>query len=146
MTTAAKTTFGNKLFMAAAPTAATTAIAELLTFDPPKKTREKMDVTTHDSPEGAGEIIVEGTYDPGELTGQVHYIAGSAGDTAMLTALTSGALQNIKLRSKSAAGNEDMSVQGYVTSYGPDGMAVKGKQTAAFTIALTGAATYAVAS
>lgn len=144
MTTAAKTTFGNKVFMNPAPTAATTPVAELIDFDPPKPSRGTIDVTTHDSAAGAEEVIVEGTYDPGELNLTVNYIARSAGDLAMTLAFTSAALQNVKVQVKATAGTEDWTFQGFVTTYGPDSQPVKGKQTASLTIKVSGAITKAV--
>ena len=143
MTTAAKTTFGNKLFLAPASGGTLTSVAELLSFDPPASARGTIDVTTHDSAGGAEEVIVEGTYDPGEIKGQVHYIGGSAADLAMITAMTSGALQNFKIQMKSAAGTIDRTGSAYLTNYGPDGQSVKGKQTAAFTLKVTGGVTQA---
>jgi len=143
MTTAAKITFGNKIFIAAAPTAPTTIVAEVLSITPPKQTREMQDATTHDSVAGAEEVIPEGTYNPGEIEVQMHYIAGSTADTAFIAALTSGALQNLKIHAKSAAGFEAMTCSGYVTSYGPDEFPVKGKQAATAMIKISGAQTRA---
>ena len=144
MTVAAKTTFGNKVFMNPSPTAATLAVAELLDFSPPKPSRDTIDATTHDSPGGAEEVIAEGTYDPGELTLEMNYIARSAGDTALTTALIGGALQNIKMSVKTAIGTEDWTFSGYLTEYGPDAQPVKGKQTATATVKVSGAITKAV--
>lgn len=143
MTTAAKTTFANKVFMAAAPTAPTTAIAELLDFSPPKGTRDTIDATTHDSPGGAEEVIAEGTYNPGEMTIEMNYIARSAGDLAFTAAFTGGVLQNFKLQLKTSTGTEDWTFSGYVTEYGPDAMPVKGKQTATASVKVSGAITKA---
>lgn len=142
MTTAAKTTFGNKLFLGTAAGTLTT-VGELLSFDPPNAQRGTMDVTTMDSAAGAEEVIVEGTYDPGDMKGQVHYIGGSSFDLAMITAVTSGAIQYFKIQLKSATGTIDRTGACYVTSYGPDGQSVKGKQTAAFSLKVTGAVTQA---
>lgn len=143
MTTAAKTTFGTKLFLAAAPTAPTTLLPELLSLTPPAAARDMIDVTTHDSPAGAEEVIVEGTYNPGEISGQMHYIAGAAGDVLMLGAVTAGTLMNFKVQVKGATGTFDRTGSGYVTEYSIDDMPVKGKQAASFTIKVTGAVTQA---
>ena len=45
-------------------------------------------------------MIAEGTYDPGQMSLTVNYIARSTGDTAMTLAMTGGALQNVKLQVK----------------------------------------------
>lgn len=144
MTTAAKTTFGTKVYMDAAPTAAATLIGELLTVTPPKMSRATIDATSHDSVAGAEEVIAEGTYDPGQMPLTVNYIARSAADLAMTAAMTGGALQNVKVQVKTAAGVENWTFSGIVTDYGPDDMPVKGKQTATMTLKVSGAITKAV--
>lgn len=137
MTVAAKTAFGNSLWMAP-DGSAVVKIAELISLNPPKLSRDTMDVTTHDSPAGAQEVIAAGTYSPGEISGQIHYIAGSPGDDAMLAAMTGGGLHDFKIVVKSGAGTEDQTCSGYVTEYGPDDMAPDGKQTASFSIKVSG--------
>ncbi|MBM3928743.1 MAG: hypothetical protein FJ335_09830, partial [Sphingomonadales bacterium] len=102
MTVAAKTNFGQKVFMDPAPTAAATLVAELVSVKLPGATRGTQDATTHDSPGGAMEFIADGTYDPGDMTVKVKFIAGSSGDLAFNTAMTTGALQNVKCHTKSA--------------------------------------------
>lgn len=149
MTTAAKTSLGAAFCMVAAPTAVVTAthkIAELLSLKPPGWQRGTQDVTTHDSAGQAREFIVEGVYDAGEISGQVHYIAGSTGDTAMLGAMTGGTLMNCKCVLKAGTGTYDLSFQGYVTAYEPDDMEIDGKQTASFTVKITGAVTQGVSA
>lgn len=138
MTTAAKITFGTELWMAPSGTDPLVKIGELITVTPPTQTRANIDATTHDSPAGAQEYIVEGTFDPGQIQGQVNYIAGSAGDTAMITALTSGALQDFKIVEKGAASTYDTTFSGFLTSYGPDAMPTNGKQTASFQAKVSG--------
>jgi hypothetical protein len=149
MTVAAKTALGAIFCMVAAPTAIVTAthkIAELLSVQPPQWERGTIDATTHDSPSQAREFIIEGVYDAGEISGQVHYIVGSAGDAAMLAAMTGGTLMNCKCVLKAATGTYDISFQGYVTAYAPDEMEVDGKQTASFTVKITGAVTQGVSA
>ena len=143
MTVAAKTTFGNRVFMNAAPAPAATAVAELLDFDPPKGSREMEDATSHDSPAGAMEFIPAGTYDPGEMSLTVNYIADSIGDQAMTAAMTGGGLQNMGIRFKAADGFQAWTFQAYVTGYGPDAQPVRGKQTATLSLKVTGAITKA---
>ena len=145
MTTAAKTAFGTELWLA--PSGNTLVkVAELLTVTPPTITRDTEDATTHDSADGAMEFITDDTYDPGEIPFQTHYIAGSAGDDALLTASTGGALQDFKVVVKAASGTEDIEGSGYVTGYGPDELPVKGKQAASGTIKVSGAAAQAASA
>ena len=144
MTVAARISLGAIFCMVAAPTAIVTAthkIAELLSLQPPQWQRGTIDATTHDSPGQAREFIVEGVYDAGEITGQVNYIVGSAGDTAMLAAMTGGTLMNCKCVLKAATGTYDLTFQGFVTGYQPDNMEIDGKQTATFTVKVTGPVT-----
>ena len=137
MTKKAKTSFGVELWLAPA-TSPLVKVAEMLTVTPPTQSRETIDVTTHDSPAGAMEFIVEEIFDTGEISFQVHYIAGSDGDDAILTALTSGAEQDWKIVLKSESGTEDLEGAGFVTSYGPSDMPVNGKQAADCTIKVSG--------
>jgi hypothetical protein len=142
MTVAAKISFGVELWMAAHGSSLV-KVAELITVSAPVQKRSTIDATTHDSPAGAQEFIVEGTFDPGTISGQVNYIAGSAGDTALLTALTGGALQDFKIVPKAAAGTYDVTFSGFLTSYGPDAMPTNGKQTASFEVKISGTVTQA---
>lgn len=146
MTVAAKTSFGVQLKLAAAPTSPTAIIAELLSLKPPSIARELIDVTTHDSVGGAEEMIPEGTYAPGVMSGQIHYIAGSTTDTLMRGAALANTLMNFIVVVKGAAGNFNQSGQCYVTSYDVDDLPVKGKQSVSFTLQIVGAVTQAAAA
>lgn len=145
MTVAAKTSFGAELWMVAAG-GTLAKVAEVKSLNPPKLTRATIDVTTHDSPLGAREFITEGIYDPGEVSGSINYIAGSAGDDVMLAAMTSGALYDFKVVLKSAADTEDMEFSGFLTEYGPDAQETEGVQTASFSIKVSGAITQAASA
>jgi hypothetical protein len=137
MTTAAKIAFGTELWIG--PAGGTLVkVPELLSVDPPKGGRDTIDATTHDSPGGAMEFITEGVYDPGDIKAQVNYIAGSTFDLAMIAARASGDKQGFKIVVKSAADTVDVTGECFVTEYGPDGMEVKGKQTAALSLKVTG--------
>lgn len=141
MTVSAKLSKG--AVFAIAPTGVTplVAVAELLTLNPAQFTRALLDVTTHDSSGATSEFITDGIYDPGEISGQVHYIANSTNDLAMITAMTGGGKQDYSLTVKTAAGTAAITGSGYLTKYGPDGLNVQGKQTASFTLKRTGSHT-----
>lgn len=141
MTTAAKSNFGNKIYMDPAPSAATTLIGELLSVTLAPQSRAMIDVTTHDSPAGAQEFIPEGTYDPGEITFEMHLIGGSTADQAIITAMTSAALQNVKVHLKKSTGYQARAMQAYVASYVPAANPTTGKQTTTVTLRVTGATT-----
>jgi predicted secreted protein len=137
MTTAAKITFGSELWMG--PAGGTLVkVAELLSVAPPRRSRATIDATTHDSTGGAQEFIAAGIYDPGEVSGSVNYIAGSTGDDAMIAAVTDGVKRDFRIVAKSSADTEDLDFSGFVTDYGIDELPVDGKQTASFTIKVTG--------
>ena len=137
MTTAAKTNFGAEFWMG--PNGGTLIkLAELLSVDPPKRSRETMDVTTHDSPAGAQQFITAGVYDPGEISGAVNYIAGSSDDLAMIAAITDGVIRDFRIVVKSAAGTKNQTFSGFLTEYGPDALPVDGKQQASFGIKVSG--------
>ena len=142
MTVAAKRAFGNVL-MAATDGGTLAAVAELKSFNPPVVSRGTIDVTTLDSTGGAREFIAEGVYDPGEVSGQVMYIAGSAGDDLLIAAVTSGELHDFKVVMKAGTGTEDLTFSGIVTEYGPDEQTVDGVQTASFKVKVTSAITQA---
>jgi hypothetical protein len=146
MTTSAKTNFGAAIWMAADGVTPLVKVAELINVTPPTRSREMIDATTHDSASAAQEFIAEGIYDPGEVTGQINYIAGSAGDDAFITAVTGGGLHDFKIVAKASTGTEDITFSGYVTSYGVDDLPTNGKQTASFTIKVSGAISQAASA
>ncbi len=138
MTTAAQPTFGNQVWIA--PHGETLVkVAELLTFGAPKPARSMMDATSHDSPGGAEEVIPEGTFNPGTVNGQQHYIAGSATDLAFRSAMLEATFVDVKIVMKGADGVPyNQTFSGYVTSYGPDDQPVKGKQAASWALQISG--------
>lgn len=143
MTVAAKPNFQNKVFMDPAPTAATTVVAELISIQPPGMSRNTDDATTHDSAGGAMEFIADGIYDPGSMSLRMKYIAGSTNDAAFTTAMTGGALQNVKVHVKTAAGFQAWTFSGYVTAYEIGDMPITGQQECTLTLKVSGAVTKA---
>lgn len=137
MTTAAKRSFGIELHFAVSGSPVE-KIAEIKTLNPPKRSRSTIDVTTHDSPEGAREFITEGIYDTGEVSGTVHYGVDAGQDDAFIEAAESGDLLDVKIVMKSGAGTEDQEFKGFVTEFGPNGSEVEGVQMADFTIKVSG--------
>lgn len=141
----AKTAFGAELW-AVADGGSLAKIAKLVSVNPPRPSRGVIDITAHDSTAGAMEFITEGVYDPGEVSGQINYIAGSAADDLFLAAVTGGGLYDFKIVVKAASGTEDMTFSGYVSSYGVDDLPTNGKQTASFAIKVSGAVTQAASA
>jgi len=143
MTKAAKVSFANTVEMGPSG-GALVAVAELLTIEPPQLSRDTIDVTTHDSTGGAMEFIGEPIYDPGEMKLQMHYISGSAFDLASLTAFTTAAPQDVKMKVKGTGTTSRMlTFSGVVTEYALDSYEVKGKQSASMTLKVSGPITQA---
>lgn len=120
-----------------------TTIADVFEVNPPKMSREAIDVTTHDSAGGAMQFIPDGSYDPGELTVQMLYTAASASDTAIQTAFSAGTNYYFQWTAKGASDTKTFTTQGVITEYGPDALPVKGKQTATMKVKRSGAVTVA---
>lgn len=140
--TAAKNSFGNKVWIALSGQTLV-AVADLLSVTPLETTRDTIGATTMDSPGGAMEVITSGVYDPGDMTFTVHDVAGSAFDLAARAAITTGAKQDVRYRSKSAAGMVDETFTGYVTAYSRNAQVVDGKQEATLSLKATGVVTAA---
>ena len=142
MTTAAKRTFGNELWMG--PGGGTLVkIPELRSVTPPKGSRDTIDATTHDSPEGAMEFIASGVYDPGTLNFSINHIAGSTADDSLAAAFGDADLRDFKVVLKGASTTEEYTFSGFVTTYGPDDQPTNGLQTASGTIRVSGPVTQA---
>lgn len=138
----AKPTFGTTLRLG--PTGGSlTALLALVTITPPRITREAVDATHHGSTDGAMEFIPDGVYDPGEITGAINYEAGNADDDLLLAAATADGLYDFEFTANAASGTETFECSGVMTDYGPDELPVRGKQTASFTIKVSGPRTQA---
>lgn len=136
----ARNTFGNTFNMAADGVTPLVKVANLLTFTPPKFMRNMVEVTDHDSADGAEEVIPDGTHRYTPFSATMHYVKGSAADLALIAA-KSGGLLDCEVVVKTAAGTDNVVFSGYLEEYGPDEQPVSGKQTASFTIRVTGVVT-----
>lgn len=133
---AAKTALGAKLLMGATANALT-ELAEVLSITPPKPTRDTLAASTL-ATTGGMDFIPAGLYDAGEISAQLHYIAGDATDTALVTARDGGLLRTFRITVKGASATQAITFEGYITSYGPDGLEIDGKQTSSLTVKITG--------
>lgn len=133
----AKPTFGTTLKMGV-DKASATAISERVTISPPKGSREALDATTHGSADGAMEFIPDGVFNPGQLTGTINYVAGSADDDEFIAAFASTDVYYFEFTANAANGTETFECWGVMTEYGPDELPVSGKQTASFAIQISG--------
>lgn len=143
MTVAAIPNFGKQFWMAPAGQALV-QVAELISLKNPNPTHGIVDVTTHDSatdPDGGVpmEKIKEPVYDPGQVTGSHHYIAGSTMDEMMIAARNSPEVYDFKIVVPTTDGaKEELTFSGFVTSYEPQDAPVRGVQVANFTVEVTG--------
>lgn len=138
MTANAKKTFGTKFFLI--PDGGTVAVlAGLITIGKPGIDHGFEDATSHDSPGGAAEKIMHGTYEVAAFQVEGEYVARSALDTALLLAATGGALQDAEIHEYGAAGYVKTPLSGFITNYQPAAAPIKGKQTYSFTFTPTGA-------
>jgi len=133
-----KTAFG-VIFKMADSGSSPVAVANCSSVQLPSRSRATVESTTHDNPNQAKTFVADGTYDPGEITIQGHYVAGSSGDDAFIAALTSGTVQDWEALPKADSGTETQSGSAIVTDYGPDGMEIDGLQTFSATLKVTGA-------
>jgi len=132
----AKTALGATL-KAVASGGSLAAIGELLRIDPPKIRRgviEASDLSTT----GGMEYIHEGLYDIGEVSGVIHWIAGSAADDLLLAGVVTGGLYDFEIVVKAASGTEDINFSGYFTEVGGEPLEINGKQGFTFTIKPSG--------
>lgn len=119
-----------------------TALSKVVTITPPKLSRNAVDSTHHASVDGAMEFIPDGIYNPGQLTGTINYIAGDADDDLLLAAALGG-VYDFEFTANAESGTETFIRSGVMTEYGPDELPVSGKQTASFSIQLSGPGTQA---
>lgn len=133
----AKPTFGVVLKLGASDPPSTT-LTNVTSVSPPRPSRDALDATTHASAGGAMEYIPDGVYDPGEMVVTMNYVAEDANDDACIAALAASAPYYFSHTVNAASGSATRDFMGVVTSYGPDELPVKGKQTATMTIKVSG--------
>lgn len=136
-----KPTFGTVVKIGATSTPSVT-LTNVTDIDPPKTTRDAVDITVHDSASGTAEFMADGVTDPGGLTIKMNYIAGDANDLACLAAYAAGDYY-FQYNSAATTGNKTFTSKGVVISYGQDARGVKGKATATMTVKLSGPMTVA---
>lgn len=142
MTAAAKNSFGATLKLADVG-GSVAAVAELSSITPPARTRDTIDVTTHDGASQAMEFIGSGVYDTGEIQVAGNYIAGSTGDDLFGGKLAANTNQDFEIVVKAASGTETMSGECIITEFSIGELTVDGKQEFTATLKVTGAITQA---
>jgi predicted secreted protein len=137
MTTQAKIGYGAQFLVATLATVAANpptyvAIAEVTNITPPPMTRDVIDATNMDSPNGWREFI-EGLKDGGECSISLNFLPGSAGDERLRGLQTEGATP-IKIR---FPGGVEWGFDAFCTGYTPT-VPVDDKMTADATFKITG--------
>lgn len=122
-----------------------TKLAGLLTVNRPTLAIDSVEITSHDSA-GTREFMA-GLADPGELSGSMLYVPGSATDTLMLEHLGSRETRAFKIVVVDNTGaTQDVQGNIFLTAYEPDDAPVDGRREATFTAKVTGATTQAASA
>lgn len=135
MTTNARIGHGASLLIAtiAAPTVYV-PLAEVTSITPPPMTRDIIDATHMDSPDGWREFIA-GLKDGGELSLAINFVPGGATDLRLIEMQTESAPSPIKIR---FPGGSEWGFDAFCTGYTPN-VPVEDKMTAEATFKVTGA-------
>lgn len=120
----------------AAAITATVALAGISNLPPPAFSREKIDVTHTESPDGFKEYI-PGMSDPGDVTLDLNWVAGNATDDYFLELQSEKAARLFEILFTQVTPNRTCTFRGFLTGYEP-GVPVDGKMTATVTLAVTG--------
>lgn len=132
-----KPTFGVILKLGTA-SGSLTALTKRVTVTPPQRTREALDVTDHGSPGGAQEFLPDGTYNPGTLDVEMHYIAGDADDDLCNQMFAAGTCY-VSWTANAATGTETFGpAEAVVLSYGESPKPTSGKQMATLSLQISG--------
>lgn len=126
---AAKNTFGVVVKIGATSTP-TTTLANVFNIDPPELSRGTIDTTTHASADNTMEFMAEKLFDPGELSIDMNYIAGSADDAAIITLMAADSYFVQWTAAKGTGGPATFTAPVIGISYKENAKAVTGKQTA----------------
>lgn len=121
---------------------ALTKVADIISVNRPNISVDTIDVTTHDSAGGVREFIA-GLADPGDLSVQMLYVPGSAGDTLLLAALSARAPKAFKIVIPAATGSQDITGTIIPTGYEVDDVPTDDRMTATFTGKVSGSTTQA---
>lgn len=124
----AEESFGIQMFIGPIGSEATTKIGSLITINLPELMREAVDVTSHDSANGASEFIPDGVFSTGAITGSVNYTATDAGIAAIIAAVRDGVKRTFKI----VDGAVVTTGTAVVTKFKQDDRPLKGKKTASF--------------
>lgn len=122
-----------------ATTAATTAtvlLGGLTDAPPPSFTRESIDATAHDSPDGYREFI-GGLKDPGELSCTLNWTPGNATHDVLIAMMDEDDPRYFEAKFTQVTPNIVCSYNAVLTSFEPTG-AVEGQLTASLTLRVTG--------
>jgi hypothetical protein len=118
-------------------------IANVLSVSPPGKTRETIDASDHDSPDGMAEYVASGIVRLSPITITIHRFPGSAAEDILHDALDSGEQIGFEVREKRANGiaAAKWATRGdcFVVGYEPGTSEVEGKLTDTLTLQPTGA-------
>lgn len=116
-------------------------LAEVFNVSPPNQQIDDVEVTHYESADRTNEYIA-GFIDPGTISVQMNYVAGSTTDDLIVAAKAAGAVRNMKVVIPSSGTDQQFTFPGIVKGY-EIASPVKDRQTATLTIRVAGAVTQA---
>jgi predicted secreted protein len=123
---------------------ALTKLAEVMQVSLPNEQVDEVEATHMESPNRTREYV-SGLIDPGEITLELNYIAGSTTDTLINAAKASGAQRDCKIVVPAKTAAQAFTFKGIVKGYERNAP-IDDRQTATVTIRIAGAVTQAADS
>ncbi len=117
----------------ATPTEAFTAVAEVLDIDGPGMSRDAVDATHQESPNGFKEAI-PGLRDAGEITFPLNFLESNASQNAIRDDLMTGTARNYQVV---FPGGQIWQFKGFITGFSPKAP-IEDRMTADVTVKITG--------
>lgn len=135
MTTAAKGSFGAKLYIQKTDGTTWVQVGEIGEFGISGQERGTEDATSHESPGGWGEKIATGVIEAGTITGKYNAVETNGGQLEMHAAWSDGLARNFRV--VTSQGDKRRAGAGIVTLLN-ENRPVRGKREVDFTIECTG--------
>ncbi|MFS0736933.1 phage tail tube protein [Sphingomonas sp. 1P06PA] len=124
---------------------ALTKIAEVTSISLPNEQVDDVEVTHLESPNRTREYIA-GMIDPGEITIEMNYIAGSASDDLISEAKADAVAVAMKIVVPATGGDQQFTFNGIIKGYERSGLVADEAQMATLTVRIAGAVTQAAAA
>lgn len=116
-----------------------TKVAELIEIGLPNPQVDEVEATHFESPDRAKEYI-PGLTDNGEITFGINFVAGSATDTLITEAISSGEVREMEVVVPAGASSQTFAFSGMIKGYEKN-IPINDRQTATITVRVNGAVT-----